>query len=172
MNQDNSLEQVKEYEDAEREHELASVLTARIYAAKRAGGEDVDAHTLLLDLVPLGIYEHFESQEGNQKFYVVDGILLDVNVDDFMPIVTYSALYAPHAGERAGQILVHPSRGFLQPVSRPTDPDHPWVGRRFRLVRSCTRAQTNALANFAQEISKFTNRTNAFRFMCSLMDGE
>lgn len=118
---------------------------------------DEDATRALESLVAPGLYEHFKSSPDDQKFYAVMGVVFDVN-DDFKPLVSYAALYAPHAGRSAGRELLHTTHGFLLPVVRPDDPKHPWVGPRFRMVRSLSREGVGRLWDQASDLAAYTAR--------------
>ncbi len=116
-------------------HARAEELLAEIRAAYAEGQTYDEESRLLRQLIIPGIYGHFKGKQHDQKFYVVDALSVDVNGQEDVPVVTYAALYGTHAGQGASRKLLHPKDAFFGPIIRPNDPEYPYTGKRFVLVR-------------------------------------
>lgn len=100
--------------------------------------------------VPHGLYEHWKSEEGNLKYYVVEGIGIEQDVD--RPLVAYRALYRPHVGVLTFRHFLDDKFGFLAPIDRTA-----YQGPRFRLVRELSLEQIVTVLGYVVDLSKVKN---------------
>jgi hypothetical protein len=109
-------------------------------------GTDIDALVRIQHSVPPGLYEHWKSEKGNPKFYVVYGA--GVEQDVHTPLVSYAALYPPHAGRLTYRNLIDEERGFLMPIDREV-----YKGPRFERVCRLTLGEITTLLQYVGELS-------------------
>jgi hypothetical protein len=136
--------QVQTIADASRANRGAAHAWARLMTALGQGRIDVETLDILTGIVPRGLYEHFKSKEHAPKFYLVYGVVPDVN-GKFDPVVHYTSLYGPLAGKPAGRSLLDPHDGFWGPIVRPNDPEYPWEGPRFTLIKRLSMREFSTL---------------------------
>ncbi len=119
---------------------------ANYTALIESGGSDTEADGKIRSSVTPGLYEHWKSKDGDAKFYVVYGAAPEQDV--YTPLVTYRALYMPHAKKIAFRHLIHEKRGFLTPVDRDG-----YRGPRFMLVEPLSEREICTLLDHAGELS-------------------
>jgi hypothetical protein len=96
--------------------------------------------------VPAGLYEHWKSEDGSLKYYIVFNAGIEVDV--YTPIVSYAALYRPHAAIPTFRHLLDRERGFLTPINREV-----YQGPRFRLVEKLSHKEIHILLQYGGELS-------------------
>lgn len=132
---------------------------------RRARSRARDFREFLRRTVQPGIYEHWKSAEDDQKFYAVLGVDFDITTPGAFdpPAVRYYALYGAEAGKAVRRSLLHPKDGFLSPISRPDDPEHPYVGPRFRYRKSVSPADLLSLVGRNRRFARIKTRAGIER---------
>jgi len=150
------------------EHSRVSTLYAMYLDASALRGEAVAeqfATEIRRSVLP-GLYEHWKSEEGSLKYYIVYGVGLMKDVHT--PIVTCAALYKPHAGEMLQWELLLEKEGFLVPINRPASTDRPaYQGPRFTLVEKLTLKEIGILL---QGVNKLASYTDSVKFRMDVSD--
>ncbi len=113
-------------------------------------GKDPESFAKVQSSVWPGLYEHWKSQDGDAKFYAVFGAGIEQDVDS--PLVAYTALYPPHAGELTFRHLLDEKRGFLTPINRDA-----YQGPRFTLVVPLTLGEIVPLLGYRSELALIKN---------------
>jgi hypothetical protein len=135
------------YLDANIKH-LQVERCCEVYAGSR--GANPEAFDIIRNSVPPGLYEHWKSEEGKAKFYIV--YYAGVEQDTDRPIVSYAALYPPHTGVGTFRHLVDEENGFLTPIKRDI-----YEGPRFTLVCKMTVKEFAILLDYKGELAMITN---------------
>ncbi len=133
----------QQFKDAHNLHRRTKKYVAAFLASN---GTDQAAEKQIRTSVLPGLYEHWKSKEGDLKYYVVHGA--GCEQDTHTPLVSYAALYAPHAGHMTFRHLVDDERGFLTPIKRDV-----YTGPRFRLVTTLSRNEIDILLQYVGELS-------------------
>ena len=120
-------------------------ISERFEAFRESEGRDTIAEKNIADSVRPGLYEHWKSKEGDPKFYIVYGV--GCEQDLYTPLVSYTALYAPHAGRLTYRHLLHEERGFLTPIQR-----EEYTGLRFKLVVTLSWMEIRTLVQYIGEL--------------------
>src|SRR3989344_78987 len=114
-------------------------------------GKDTDTEKEIVNSVPAGLYEHFKSAKDAPKFYVVHAVGFIQNKER-TPLVSYTALYPPHAGKMTHRYLFDEQEGFLSPIQRDV-----YTGARFCLVAPLTQKQITILLQYVGELAVITD---------------
>ena len=103
-----------------------------------------------------GIYEHFKSSKHKPRFYALTGAGPDgTNADTKWQFpVTYYSLYGSRAGDELHREILLGHDGFLIPVNRPSDPEKPYVGPRFRKILRLSRLQAMYAADRGKDFAR------------------
>jgi hypothetical protein len=126
-----------------------------------ANGTDEAAERAVRDSVPQGLYEHWKSTERSLKYYIV--LAAGLEQDVHTPLVTYTALYKPHAGKWTHRNLLRKDRGFLSPIDRDS-----YKGPRFRFIAALTLHDIATLLEYIDELSGISDSVDFLQHVGAL----